>query len=127
MAELPKTSGKVERNEKGQLLPGSQLNPAGKPEGARHMSTLLRESLKSMVRLKDKEGNVRELSTEQAIVEVLQKLAVKGDLRAIREVLDRIDGKPMQAVDVTSNGEKVMVMPQELINKNQTGKDSAIT
>jgi ribosomal protein L17 len=33
------------------------------------------------------------------VAEQLVSLALKGDLQAIREIADRIDGKPMQAIE----------------------------
>lgn len=47
------------------------------------------------------------------VLDALYKRAVKGDIRAVQEVLDRMYGKSRQSVDVTSGGEKIQLSPQE--------------
>lgn len=48
---------------------------------------------------------IAEAGTERgALIDVAKKLlaqALEGDLAAIREVADRLDGKPMQSTDLT--------------------------
>jgi len=42
-----------------------------------------------------------------AIIKKLTTMAVKGDLNAIKEVLDRYAGKSTQHTDITTKGDKV--------------------
>ena len=95
---LENNSKNVERNEKGQLLPGSHLNLAGKPRGARHLSTLLLDAIK---RVAQDTGN----SDDIEIVKALIDKAKNGDTKAIDMVFDRIEGKAPQKIDITSNDE----------------------
>ena len=62
-------------NQGGRFQPGQSGNPAGKPKGARHKTTLLAEKLMS--------------DDAEAIVKKVIE-AAKGDLAAARLVLDRI-------------------------------------
>ena len=48
------------------------------------------------------------------IADKLCKMAMDGDIAAIREIGERLDGKSPQSVDVTSGGDKVE-MPQQII------------
>lgn len=99
--KLSNNSGKsVQRNEKGQLLPGVVLNPGGKPKGVRHMSTLLAEAIK---RVAEDTGTSHDVEIVQALV----TKAKSGDMKAIDTVFDRVDGKAEQKIDITSNEETI--------------------
>lgn len=102
IAKEPKTirEKKVERNEKGQILPGVILNPEGRPKGARHMSTLLLEAVKKVAEDKGSSEDVQ-------IVKALIKKAKEGDTKAIDIVFDRIEGKAPQSIDITTDGDKL--------------------
>ena len=89
------------RNEKGQFV-----HSIGKPKGARHMSTLLREAITKVI---DEKGN----TMDKQIIKVLAMKAKRGDLKAIDMVLDRIDGKVEQAIDLTSGGETLGMTPEQ--------------
>jgi len=104
MSEIPENAGKNQetRNEKGQFLPGVSGNPAGKPPGTRHMSTLLEEAIK---RVAEDTGTAEDVQ----IVAALIKKAKTGDIQAIREIWDRIEGKAPQSLDLTTGGEKLQV------------------
>jgi hypothetical protein len=79
------------RDAAGRFLPGVSGNPSG------------RGSAQSLVAALRAELHEREEGGRPALREIAARLvdmAVGGDLRAIREVLDRMDGKPLQAVEV---------------------------
>ena len=84
----------VQRNEKGQLLPGSVLNPDGKPIGTKHLSTQLKEML-----FEKAEGSEH---THASLLNkrVLKKAIVDGDMRAVELVYDRVEGKPQQDMEI---------------------------
>ena len=48
------------------------------------------------------------------IADKLCKMAIDGDMAAIKEIGDRLDGRAPQGVDLTSAGEKI-AMPTEII------------
>ena len=80
------------RDEHGRYLPGASGNPGGRPKGSVSLVGALRRELE------------RRQDSGQPGIEVvaarLVDLAVDGDLRAVREIADRLDGKPTQAVDL---------------------------
>ena len=65
-----------ERKQGGRFQPGQSGNPAGKPKGARHKTTLLAEKLMQ--------------DDAEAIVKAVLDSAKSGDMTAARIVLDRI-------------------------------------
>lgn len=100
---LENTSPKPARDEQGRLLPGQiSLNPAGKPKGSKHITTLLVEALKK--RKDDKTGKTYE---ELLIERILTEIIIKGKGDMLKHAWDHIDGRPDQAVDLTTNGEKI--------------------
>jgi hypothetical protein len=104
------------RDERGRLLPGQSLNPTGLKKGTRHMATLLKDAI---TKISNEEGT----KIDKQIVMALYHRAVKGDIRAIEMVFDRVDGKPLQEIDLTSGGETIGMSPEqrakldELINQ----------
>lgn len=96
----------VVRDEHGRIVSG-QLNPAGKPKGARHLSTLLLDAIK---RVSDDKGT----SEDVEIVKALIKKAKDGDTKAIDIVFDRIEGKAPQSIDITTDGDKISGSATEL-------------
>jgi hypothetical protein len=123
---------KPERDEKGRLLPGNTANPNGRPLKSDAWATLYDEALSAqdinctytvLVRERDREGHYTgnwveverkiqcdagEKSTIRRLI-VLQKitLAISGDLDAMKDIEDRERGKPKQAIDHTTGGEKI--------------------
>lgn len=63
----------------------------------------------------------KKMEKSRAILSVLITMAIKGDIRAIQEVLDRLYGKAKQEIEVTVPELKVQPMSpdeQEQINKS---------
>lgn len=79
------------RDDAGRFLPGVSGNPAGRGNAPSLVAALRAE-------LGERERGGR--PALQAIAARLVDMALDGDIRAIREVLDRMDGKPMQALSV---------------------------
>lgn len=77
--------------------PGQSGNPAGMKPGTRHLSTLLRKVLESGV---DVEIGKRTITVNEAeVIRQLCRGVAKGNLNAIREVFDRVDGKATQPIE----------------------------
>lgn len=85
-------------NKNTQFKPGSEWkgNAKGKPKGARHFSTLLKEAI-----IKVAEGD--DMPADRMIVKQLVDKAKKGDLQAIDRVLDRVDGKAEQTINLDAD------------------------
>jgi hypothetical protein len=73
--------------------PGVSGNPKGKPKGARHFSTLIREAIQKVAEGEDEPA-------DRLIVKQLVDKAKKGDLSAIDRVIDRVDGKAEQTINL---------------------------
>lgn len=58
----------------------------------------------------EKEGK----SALEAVLMALRAKAVKGDVRAAQELLDRAYGKAKQTTDITTNGESLIFNPINL-------------
>ena len=55
----------------------------------------------------------------EAVLISLRTKAIKGDVRAIQELLDRAYGKSKQSIDHTTAGEKITGFTLEVISKNE--------
>lgn len=118
IADPIKDGGITVRDQKtGQFLPGNPGGP-GKPKG-KHMTSLLREHLKTMARTKD--GKM--ISLDQAIIRKLTEKAINGNDKSIEMVLDRIDGKPKESLDVNvvNVSEEAKAKADALIDEFLTG------
>jgi hypothetical protein len=73
--------------------PGSSGNPNGRPKLTR-LSEAIREQLSEVM------PGASEQTIAEGIAETLIKLALSGDVQAIREIADRTEGKPKQAIDL---------------------------
>ena len=82
----------LERNPDGTVKSGV-LNPKGKAKGTRHFSTLIREAI---TRVAEDTGT----SDDKEIVKALVQKAKEGDLKAVDMVLDRVDGKAEQTINL---------------------------
>ena len=86
---------KQEKNIGHRWQPGESGNPNGRPRKGFAMTDIMRQML-------DENGNI-----SKAIMSKLLQMAASGDMAAIREVLDRLEGKPLQSTDITSLGDKI--------------------
>ncbi len=74
---------------------GVSGNPGGKPK-----TLLWREAIERAVTRRSKKKNLKGLDD---IADVLLDAAAMGDMAAIRELGDRLDGKPPQALEHSGN------------------------
>ncbi len=79
---------------------GQSGNPAGRPKKGHTLSDAIEKALTT----KDVHKGSSKITRNQAIAEVLTQEALKGNLKAIDMVLDRMEGKPMQKQEVDMNG-----------------------
>ena len=80
---------KVNRNEKAQFESGSSGNPSGRPKGS--LTKLMREFMYEI----DDSG----FSRAQQLCIILWDAALKGDLQAVKLIMDRVDGTPRQTIE----------------------------
>jgi len=93
--ESENTTQNQEKKRRG-FQPGVSGNPKGKPKGARHFSTLIREAIKKVAEGDDEPA-------DRLIVKQLVERAKKGDLAAIDRVIDRVDGKAEQNINLEAD------------------------
>jgi len=101
------TSEKTELNripdEKGRMIfpPGVSGNPAGRPVGSVSVVEALRRELKKAADI----PNNKEKRTylELLIKRILNKSIADGDVSMIKDIIDRIDGKPKQPVEMSGS------------------------
>lgn len=106
MSETPENTDKIEKVERinGKFAPGVSGNPAGKPKGAKHLSTMLWEALQE--RAKNKDGTLMDKTHADLVISRLIKDNIEKGSRT-ELIFDRIDGQAKAEIDVTSNGETV--------------------
>ena len=74
--------------------PGQSGNPAGKPKGTEHSSTRLKRLLEAVGKMKNPlTGQMEEFSGLEMMDAAIIARAMKGDVAAYREILDRLEGK----------------------------------
>jgi hypothetical protein len=101
MANSQKTNG--EQTADGKFAPGNKIgnrfsrgesgNSAGRPR-----LTKLTDSLRQQIA--ETNPDAPEETIAETIAETLITLALSGDIAAIKEVFDRCEGKPKQAIDL---------------------------
>ena len=72
-------------------------NPSGRPKGSRNLSTILREMLEEEIEVVI-DGQKERRQFQEVIIRKLLKKANDGDMRAIQEIYDRVEGKPKQEI-----------------------------
>jgi hypothetical protein len=92
----------------------------GNPGGGRPKDTPEQKLIKKAAKQIIEEYKQALAEALPLIQPVLIAKAIEGDIQAIKEVHDRSMDKAKQATDITSKGEKILVMPAELINKNDS-------
>ena len=94
----------VKRNEKGQFEKGTDSpNPGGRPKGS--ITKLMREFMYEI----DDTG----FSLIQHLCFILWDAALKGDLQAIKLIMDRIDGTPRQSIEMSQKNDVIKIMEFE--------------
>jgi len=71
--------------------PGQSGNPKGRPKKGQALAELLETALKA----KGEDG----IPKRKAVIDTLIRLALSGDLDAIKVILDRVDGKVVERLE----------------------------
>lgn len=80
-------------NPQNQFKPGNNANPNGRPKKEWTWASLVREALEKT--------NLDGEPVKKGIAEALAAKALEGDVQAIKEIGNRIDGMPKQEVNST--------------------------
>lgn len=97
---------------------GVSGNPKGRPKGSRSFKTVFFEALEMLAKENKKDPNV--LFNE--IVAKGIKQAHSGDFKFYQDLMNRIFGKPLESVDITSAGEKIERNDFVLVNFDKKTK-----
>ena len=83
---------------------GVSGNPAGKPKGVEHSKTRLLRLLQLVTKVRNPVTGEDEEFTiaEQLDMKIIAK-AMKSDIRAYQEILDRLEGRAKQTTDINAN------------------------
>ena len=79
----------------------NRINKEGRPKGSRNLSTILREMLEEEIEV-NIDGVKSRKQFQEVIIRKLLKKANDGDLRAIQDILDRVEGKATQKINQTT-------------------------
>jgi len=99
---MPQEQEKAGRNADGTFPKGVSGNPGGRPQGS--------VSIVNLVRLKLQQIPPGEKRTyaEKLVDRILsQTTRPNADTALIRDLIDRVDGRPLQSQDITSGGEPI--------------------
>ena len=78
-------------------------NKGGRPKGTRNPTTMWRdEVMKAVCRLRSGDDR-KKYKVLRLLAEKLMDRALDGDMTAMREIADRLDGKAVQSVQVDKN------------------------
>lgn len=95
--------------------PGESGNPNGRPKRDWTWSGLMEESM-------DEQDETGE-SYKKIIIKKIRTLGTKGDMIAIKELFNRMDGMPKQSTDLTTNGKDLEAVLVKFIN-NENDRDT---
>jgi hypothetical protein len=88
---------------------GQSGNPNGRPKGVPNTATRLRRILELTNQKKNiANGKIEEFTVAEQMDMALIKKALRGDVVAYREIIDRLEGKAKQSLEVTEKTIKVL-------------------
>jgi len=91
---MPQEQEETGRNEDGTFKEGVSGNPGGRPEGVSIVALLKRK-------LREKPNDTDDKTwLEQSVDVILKKAITEEDEKMLRDMIDRVDGKPKQSLDV---------------------------
>jgi len=83
---------------------GETRNPGGRPKMPWTFMGLYRKELEKLLTIK---GSNKKVKAKHAMAARIVRMAIEGDINAIKEIANRIEGFPKQPTDLTSQGQKI--------------------
>lgn len=94
--QRPPTSGSWKAGQSG--------NPAGRPKREWTWKDLLEEAAEEMIEIKNNDGKATRWAFKKVIARKVLSEAAKGNIGAMRELMNRMDGMPNQKVEAKLEG-----------------------
>lgn len=107
VSEPKKTVDK--RYSNGQFAPGNNMSP-GRPKRDWTWRDLLEEAAEEMIDVKQKDGKSSKFAFKRLIARKLLTEAANGNIGAVRELINRMDGMPQQKMDIKHEGGVSLLM-----------------
>jgi hypothetical protein len=101
--------------EENKFKPGVSGNPNGRPKGKKNVSTQLRDIVEQNADIifdifgKEIPPKFKSRMTSEIIALQLVARALRGDRRAINDIMDRLEGKPVQKTETEMRVESIEV------------------
>lgn len=81
----------------------NRINKEGRPKGSRNRSTIAREMLELLEKVRNPiTGNTEELTQEQIMTLAVLAKGRKGDIRAYVALMDSAHGQPKQQIEMSN-------------------------
>lgn len=93
------------------FVKGQSGNPGGRPKLPWTFMGLYQEELEKVIATGDKAKT--KIEAKRAMAKKLVQMAIDGDIQAIKELANRIEGLPLQRISGADNG------PLEIVFKRQ--------
>ena len=89
----------------------------GRPEGSISVVSALKRELKKMP------DESKKTNLELLVARIVKLGVSEGDVRMIKDIIDRVDGKAKESVDLTSGGEKIVPIYGGISKHSSDGED----
>lgn len=118
-----------EQNLKEPWQKGMSGNPAGRTPGIPNARTRYKRMLELISKKTNPVTGEEEEFTQLELMDMaIFNKALKGDIRAYTEIMDRLEGRAQQAMDITTGGDKiepiVIYRPEKLKEGEDNGNNS---
>src|SRR3990167_2229078 len=114
----------AKEGEETQFKQGESGNPDGRPKGVKNISTLIREYIEQEIDMTDPiDGQKKKNPIKNVLALRLISNALKGDHRALQEVMDRLEGKPLQKQEIKQDIDQLKIRIVHENGKGNNGDD----
>jgi hypothetical protein len=115
-----KTDSTEKKQGKHLFQPGQSGNPAGRPPGALNFATKFRAFIEKVAAQNKLEPD----EVEEQLLKIGFLKAKEGEYNFWRDLHDRVYGKAKETHELTGAGGAPLILPAQLIDKNDTNQDA---
>jgi hypothetical protein len=102
--------GKGRPSKDHQYKPGQSGNPLGRPKGSKNAATLAREILNGMVKMRNADGTVQNVTRRMGMLLQCAQKGLKGDIKAAAFLFQTEAGPGSEAADSTATPEEQIII-----------------